>query len=385
MALFFKKRVKAPPADEALMLQRASKQEVSTDGFSKITKTMPLPEKQAQEIPEESRTRRVAKFLVLIGAEQASKILAQLDESQIEAVSKEIARIHSIRTDEAEAILKEFNDLFKNNYGYGGVSAGGAETARRLLYSAFGPNEGEKVFKRATAEKEEQPFDFLADLAGEQVALILRDESPATQAMILSRLPPKLAAQVLAREDGGKKVDIAKRIAQGGSVSPEVLNTVSQALKEKARKIGADKQPGEKIDGMGTLASILRYSDVSFGDKLIRNMEVEDPSLGEGLKARLYTLDDIPKAEDKALQDKLRDMTEHNIAVLLRERNDAFKKKIFSNVSSQRRAVIAEEDEVMGPVPRKEANVVVDDFMAWFRNGRENGSIMMNDDEDIIV
>jgi hypothetical protein len=39
----------------------------------------------------ESKYRRVAKFLILIGSEQASEILAELDPDQVEKISKESA------------------------------------------------------------------------------------------------------------------------------------------------------------------------------------------------------------------------------------------------------------------------------------------------------
>ncbi|MDR3146280.1 MAG: flagellar motor switch protein FliG, partial [Treponema sp.] len=40
--------------------------------------------------PPESKYRRLAKFFVLIGAEEAARILPRLEPEQIEAVSREI-------------------------------------------------------------------------------------------------------------------------------------------------------------------------------------------------------------------------------------------------------------------------------------------------------
>jgi flagellar motor switch protein FliG len=337
-----------------------------------------------QRLGEESRTTRIAKFLILIGSDRAAEIISKLEPEQVEAITREISTIPHIKNEEAESILREFSGLLRGQYAYGGVSMGGAEAARRILYGAFGPKQGELLFKKSITQRDEQAFDFLEDLNTEQVVILLREESPGTQAMILSRLSPKASAKILASLKN--KVDVAMRIAKGGSVSPGVLETVSKALKEKARKLGTEKgTAGEKVDGLGTLASILRYSEVSFGDKLLRDMEWENPSLGESLKERLYTPDDIPKMENRALQERLKKMTERNIALLMRGRKEAFKDKILTNVSSVRRTLILEEDELLGMVSRREVEPVLQDFMNWFREGREHGKIMMNDDEDVVI
>ncbi|MDR0554601.1 MAG: hypothetical protein LBG76_07375, partial [Treponema sp.] len=46
-------------------------------------------ETEAQEEEQESKYRRVAKLLILIGSDEAAKILSHLDPEQVEAISKE--------------------------------------------------------------------------------------------------------------------------------------------------------------------------------------------------------------------------------------------------------------------------------------------------------
>jgi hypothetical protein len=46
--------------------------------------------------------------------------------------------------------------------------------------------------------------------------------------------------------------------------------------------------------------------------------------------------------------------------------------------------MIRDEFDILGAVSRFEADRVASEFLDWFRRGRENGTIMMMDDEDII-
>ena len=58
---------------------------------------------------EDSIYRRVAKFLIIIGEDEAAKVLPHLAEEQIEKIIPEIASIKSVSPEESKKILEEFN------------------------------------------------------------------------------------------------------------------------------------------------------------------------------------------------------------------------------------------------------------------------------------
>jgi Zn-dependent M16 (insulinase) family peptidase len=121
-------------------------------------------------------------------------------------------------------------------------------------------------------------------LSGPQVALLLRDESPAAAALVLSRLPPKLSADALAAAGPERMAAVVRRIARPGEVAAEVLERAAAGLREKARHFrGAGGAP----DGMGVLAAILGSAGGSFGDRLLEELEAGHPALGRELKDRL--------------------------------------------------------------------------------------------------
>jgi flagellar motor switch protein FliG len=336
----------------------------------------------------ESRYRQVAKFLILIGGDEASRILSGLDPEQVEEIAKEIASVRGITSDEAEAVFKEFRGLLRSpGAGYTGGTAGGLEEARRLLYAAFGPVQGETFLRRSVPQAAENPLDFLDDFSGEQVAFLLREETPAASALVLSRLSPQMSAAVLANTPPDRKPEIVKRIARLGQVSPEVIERVAGALREKARHIAEANAAGEavEVDGINALTAILKHADNSFGERLLSELEEDDPDIGRTLKDRLYTLEDVIEAANRPIQEKLKGMDNRDIALLLKGRSLKFTEKILSNVSANRRASVLEEQEYMGPVLRKEADAVAREFLSWFRIARESGRIFLYTDKDVII
>jgi flagellar motor switch protein FliG len=302
----------------------------------------------------------------------------------VELISREIASIRGISAEEAESVLGEFRSLLDSGYGFSGGICGGVETARRLLYAAFGPAQGETYLSRAVPGSKENPFDFLEDFSGEQLALLLREESPAVFALVLSRTRPQLSAAVLAKIPGDRKTEILRRIAHLDKTSPEVLERVAAALREKARAVGGGGEENLRLDGMGALTAILKSSDLSFGDRLLQELEEKDPGLGRNIKERLYTLEDVIRADDRPLQEKLRSMSNRDIVLLLKGRSGEFAEKIYANLSANRREMIREESELIGPVPRAEVDAAARDFLGWFRLNREEGRIILLDDEDVV-
>jgi flagellar motor switch protein FliG len=139
-----------------------------------------------------------------------------------------------------------------------------------------------------------------------------------------------------------------------------------------------------EIDGPGALAAILKQADISFGEGLVKEMRLGDPELAEEIRERLYTLDDIVDADDRALQDKLRGMDDRVIALLLKGRSAPFREKILSNVTDNRRQAVEEESAWLGPVWRRDADAEGRKFLEWFRSARERGEIVMYNDGDVI-
>lgn len=365
-------------------------------GFQKQTREGPRPfgtphaEKEARPSSkgeaQESKFRRVAKLLLIIGKEEASQILSRLDEAQIEAITRELASIKVVTQEEAKEVLEEFRALLAHRLGSYGVdrkTQGGPETAKLLLTQAFGEEVAERYLRRAAPEALEKPFQFLEEYRAEQIVPLLKEETIPTLALIFSHLSPPLAARCIKLLDPAIRVQVVRRIAKMQKIAPEVIERVSEALREKIRNVGKVDSP--EIDGKATLAEILRHSNPELGEEILEALEEQDPALGQELKERLYTIEDIVRIQDRVLQEKLRSMGDRDIALLLKGKTHQVVDKIKSNLSSTRRTLVEQEGELLGAVPRRDVAEIERDFLSWLRLGREKGTIPFIDEEDLVT
>src|SRR5579883_3649201 len=81
--------------------------------------------------------RKIAILMVMIGPEASSALFRELDEDEVQEISREIARVQSLTSEEAEGVLEEFYQMaVAKDY----VVKGGIEYARKVLMAAFGPD-----------------------------------------------------------------------------------------------------------------------------------------------------------------------------------------------------------------------------------------------------
>ncbi len=86
--------------------------------------------------------RKAAMLLILLGDKSSAEIIKQLSEDEVQLVSREIARLDAISSDNAESLLEEF---YQMNMAHDFVVRGGLDYAKRMLHQAFGPEVGKKV------------------------------------------------------------------------------------------------------------------------------------------------------------------------------------------------------------------------------------------------
>ena len=92
-----------------------------------------------------SGIRKAAMLLILLGDKASAEIIKQLSEDEVQTVSREIARLDSISSENAEVLLEEF---YQMNMAHDFVVRGGMDYARKMLQSAFGPEVAKRLIDR---------------------------------------------------------------------------------------------------------------------------------------------------------------------------------------------------------------------------------------------
>lgn len=325
----------------------------------------------ASSTEKDSIYRRVAKFLVIVGIDEAAKILPHLTEEQTEKIIPEIASIQKITPEESASILEEFESLVEK-----AREEGGLETARNILTKAYGSEKAEDMLKKSVKYPDGKPFDYLSDANAERIKVLIDGESDAVKSLVLSQIEPKKAAKVINLMDVDDKKKIVLRLAKMKTVAPEVLAEIDRSLHEKL--LTQNTENSQNMDGRGVLAQILKRMNPSVENSIINTLSEQDPELGEDLRKRLFTEEDVIGSDDRFIQNYLHDMEDRDIAVLIYGKNDAFREKILSNVSKNRRRVILDEESMIHHLTKSDSEKMTSSFYSVLRRAWENGDLRVS-------
>src|SRR5438105_13775712 len=79
--------------------------------------------------------RKAAILLITLGEQTCGEILKQMDEEEVQAIGREVARLTSVTSEQAESLLEEFYQMtVSHDY----VLKGGIDDARKILFNTCG-------------------------------------------------------------------------------------------------------------------------------------------------------------------------------------------------------------------------------------------------------
>src|SRR5262245_15309589 len=139
--------------------------------------------------------RMAATLFVLIGEETAAEVFKFLNETEIEAISREISNVGHIPAAEAEKSAEElYNVLLANRF----VSEGGVDYAKKIIQRTLGGSQARRLLDRLSSSYvASNAFEAIDRLNPVQLSQFVQNEHPQTIALILAHLAPTSSAVLL--------------------------------------------------------------------------------------------------------------------------------------------------------------------------------------------
>jgi flagellar motor switch protein FliG len=322
-----------------------------------------------KETSRDTGYRKAAQFLMLLGKDEAVRVLKHMSAEEVEGITREIARTQHIEEKEAAKILEEFGYIRETR---DMIAQGGIEKAQEMLLAAVGPEKAERILANVKRDMAPPPFTFLKDIDVHQAIALVRAESVPVAALIIAHLEPKLAARILQALSPDAQREIVPRIAKMQKVDMEIIRKAEKTLQSKVRDIGAPAT--EEVDGTSTLTEILRYMDPAAEQAILADLE---PNTAQQVRKMHFTVDVVFQIPDKDLQKIMRDYADRELALVLKGANEQVKARLLASVSERRRELIQSEEQSMPPVRASEIERARQDFLSYLQLLEQKGEIVI--------
>jgi len=346
------------PADEYRKESRAGKprRDPSIIGFIK-------------ETSRDTGYRKAAQFLMLLGKEEAARVLRHMSVEETEGIAREIARTQHIEEKEASKILEEFGYIRETK---DLIAQGGIEKAQEMLIASVGAEKAEKILVKVRRDMAPPPFTFLQDIDVHQAITLVREESVPVAALILAHLEPKLAARILIALGPEVQREIVPRIAKLQKVDPDVIRRAEETLRAKVREKG--EVVTVEVDGKTALTEILRHMDPGKEQAILAELE---PNTANQIRKKLYTIDVVFQIPDKNLQKVMRDYADRELALVLKGAEEQVRQRLLASVSERRRELIRLEEDAVGEVRASDLARARQDFLEYLQLLEQKGELVI--------
>src|SRR5579883_3232529 len=243
--------------------------------------------KTAEVIPG---LRKAAILLITLGEQSGAELIKDLPEDDVQKISREIALISRIESEQVEQVLEEFNQLtMAGNF----IVRGGFDYAKKVLMSAFPVDTAKKLLDRLTKAlgTDVVSLDVLQKADPQQLAKFIHSEHPQTIALVLSHLNPSQAAALLASLPPGMRADVALRMANLDQISPEIISKIATVIGTKLKALGELSR--EAYGGMHAVAEMFNRLDSNTSKEILESIEQVNPTLVETIRHLMFVFEDL--------------------------------------------------------------------------------------------
>lgn len=327
--------------------------------------------------------RKTAVLLLQLPKDKAAAVLSHFSETEVEAISSEIARLQSVSAAESDSVLTEFHELAVAR---AHIAMGGLDFAQQLLEQSLGADRAAEIMERLNAAAVQMPFQFLHRADPAQLRSFIAGEHPQVIALVLAHMTADKASLLLSGLPAEQQAQIAHRIAVMDRTSPDIVRAVESVLE---RKLSTMLQPSEmsRVGGVDPLVNIINRSDRSTERQIVEGLESLDAELADEVKSRMFMFEDIITLDDRSVQQVLREVDNSDLALALKGVEGPVRTKITANLSERAAENLLEEVELLGPVRLTQVEEARQGIIRTIRKLEEQGQIMVRrggDDEFIV-
>jgi len=328
-----------------------------------------------------NRQQKLAVFLVVIGPTAAADVLRQFDDTEIEALCREMSTLSIIPTTAAKLALEEFSAVVAA----GASSAlGGLDYAQRTLEIAKGDYKASAIIGRVgPVGTSIEVIRDISEMEGRQIFNLVKQEQPQTIAFLISYLDSDKSSEIFSLLSPELREEVLERL---GTIESTSLELVSKIVRNLSRHFDVKGRPAfHTSGGVRAVADLLNKLDKETSKNLLARLEERNATLSSAIRKKLFSFEDLNRMQPADLQRVLREVDSANLAVSMKSASETLRNKIYGAISKRAAESLKDELQMLGPVRLKDVETAQEAIIQVVRRLEEEGQIALEGDGDSVV
>ncbi len=314
---------------------------------------------------------KAAIVALLIGEEASSTLFKHMNESEVESLAQEMAELGPVSAQTVEKVLTEFHHaVVTPSQG----TRGGVDYTRRVLNMSLGDAAARGIMERVQKSFESTAgFTALEKADPSQLSKFVVGEHPQTIALILARLNPSSAAQLVTLLPDTIRVDVLTRMSQLEEISPEVVTRISDVIEVRLKSLAGPTL--EQHGGLRAVAELFNRLDRTVSTPVLEAIEMRKPELAVSIRNLMFVFDDFITVDDNGIREIVQRADKKEMTIALKGASEEIRTHFFKNMSKRAAEMMKEEMDVLGAIRLRDVEKAQQSIVAIARKLEEEGVI----------
>ncbi|GLQ26202.1 flagellar motor switch protein FliG [Sulfitobacter pacificus] len=328
-----------------------------------------------------SRRAKAAIVVRLLLNEGAEIPLEDLpDEAQV-ALTHQMGTMRTVDRDTLSAVVEEFSaELEKIGLSFPSGMAGALDA----LDGKISPHTAARLRKEAGVRQFGDPWKRLRELGPDRLLPVLEIESIEVAAVMLSKLPVSMAAELLGRIPGPQARRITYAVSLTNAVTPDAVDRIGLSL-----AMQLDSQPARAFedDPVERVGAILNSSTSLTRDDVLTGLDETDQGFANAVRKAIFTFGNIAtRIAARDIPRVLREVDQAKLVIALAGAEAAgfatSRDFMLENMSGRMADQLREDMEGAGKVKPADAEAAMSDVVDVIRRMEQAGDLLLIVEED---
>jgi len=324
--------------------------------------------------------QRAAILMMALGEEQCARLFGMMHEDEIKDVSSAMAQLGAVRAEVVERLCADFAD----GIGSAGHLIGSFESTERLLQKSLPRDRASQIMEEIRGPAGRTMWDKLGNVNEAVLANYLKNEYPQTVAVVLSKVKPEHAANVLTLLPEAFAMEVVMRMLRMESVQKDVLDGVERTLRAEFM---SNLARSTRRDAHEMMADIFNSLDRQAEARFLTALDERNRDAAERIRSLMFTFDDLQRLSTPAIQVLLRAVEKDKLPIALKGASEKLRDLFFKSMSDRAGKILKDDIASLGPVKLRDVDEAQAAIVATAKDLAAQGQIEIseNKEEELIL
>ena len=315
--------------------------------------------------------QRAAVILLVLGEEHGRTIWSEFDDEEIRIITRAMAELGTVDADEVERLMLDFVGKLSS----AGAVTGSFDRTISLLEKILPTDQVAMIMEEIRGPAGRNMWQKLGNIDAVVLANFLKNEYPQTIAVILSKIRPEHAANVLRNLPNDLSIEVVGRMLRLESVQKEALDHIENTLRTE---FVATLTQTRRRDPHEMMAEIFNGFDRQTEMRFLSALDASNQESASRIRALMFTFEDLGKLDPAGLQTLMRQADKDTLTRALKGASEPMREFFFTAMSQ--RAVKNMQDDIqgLGPLRLKEVDEAQTKLVTLTKELADKGEIVLS-------